>query len=155
MQQQRGHRELSNNTNIVIKEADKGGAITIIYKEDYVHDCKLILADNSTYLVTTTDMMETHNEETNDIIGNISSNNRSRISQLFHVKATPGTFYALPKLHKLNRLISTKTNRNMTDGILISTCEQCPLSLHSKTFVCKQVLSQVTHLSLHPHSLDV
>ena len=33
-QQQRAHRELSNNTNIVVKEADKGGAITIINKED-------------------------------------------------------------------------------------------------------------------------
>ena len=47
-------------------------------------------------------MVETHNEEAKDIIGNISSNNRSHISQLFHVKATPGAFYALPKLHKLS-----------------------------------------------------
>ena len=51
-QQQRAVRELSNNTNIVIKEADKGGAITIFYKEDYVHDCNLILTDNSTWLLT-------------------------------------------------------------------------------------------------------
>ena len=44
----RALRELSNNTNIVIKEADNGGAITIINKKDYVDDCNLIL-DNSTY----------------------------------------------------------------------------------------------------------
>ena len=97
MQQQKALRKLSNNTNIVIKEADKGGAITIVNKEDYIHDCSLILADNSTYLRTTSDMVETHNEETKDIIGNISSNNRSHISQLFPVKATPGIFYALQK----------------------------------------------------------
>ena len=73
-QQQRALRELSNNTNIVIKEADKGGAITIINKEDYIHDCSLIFTDNSTYLKTTSDMVETHNEEAKDIIGNIFHN---------------------------------------------------------------------------------
>ena len=119
--QQQG--ELSNNTNIVIKEADKGGAITIINKEDYIHDCSLILTDNSTYLKTTSHMVVTHNEEAKDIIGNISSNNRSHISQLFPVKATPGTFYAIPKLHKLSHLISTNTNRHMTDGNLINTAQ--------------------------------
>ena len=122
-QQQKALRELSNNPNIVIKEADKGGAITIINKEDYLHNCCLILADNSTYLKTTSDMVETHNEEAKDIIGNISSNNRSHISQLFLVKATPGTFYALPKLHKLSHLISTNINRYMTYGKLINTTQ--------------------------------
>ena len=108
---QRALRELSNNTHIVIKEADKGGAITITNKEDDIHDCNLILTDNSTYQKTTSDIMETHNEEAKDIISNISSNNRLHISQLFPVKATPGTFYALPKLHKFSHLISTKANR--------------------------------------------
>ena len=122
-QQQKALRELSNNTNIVIKEADKGGVITIINKEDYIHDCSLILADNSTYLKTTSDMMEAHNEEAKEIIGNISSNNRSHISQLFPVKATPGTFYALPKLHKLSHLIFSNTNRHMKDGNLINTAQ--------------------------------
>ena len=104
-------------------EADKGGAITIINKEDYIYDCSVILADNSTYLKTTSDMVETHNEEAKDVIGNISSNNRSLISQLFFVKATPGTFYTLPRLHKLSYLISTNTNIHMTDGNLINTAQ--------------------------------
>ena len=67
--------------------------------------------------------METHNEEAKDFIGNISSYNWLHILQLFPVKATPGTFYALSKLHKLSHLISTKTNRNMTDGNLINTIQ--------------------------------
>ena len=123
VQQQRALRELSNNTNIVIKEAIKGGAITIINKEDYIQDCNQIFTDNSTYLKTTSDMVEIHNEEAKDIIGNISSNNRLHISQLFPVKATPGTFYALPKLHKLSHLVSTKSNSHMTDGNLINTTQ--------------------------------
>ena len=35
--------ELSTNTNIVVKEADKGGAITIINTSDYITDCVLLL----------------------------------------------------------------------------------------------------------------
>ena len=90
-QQQRDLRELSNNTNIVTNDADKGGAIKIMNKEDYVHDCSLFVTDNSTYLKTASDMVETQNEETRDIIGNISFKNRFYVSQLFPVKATPGT----------------------------------------------------------------
>ena len=120
-QQQRALRELSNNTNIAIKEAIKGGAITVINKEDYVHDCYLILTDDSMYQKTTSDMKETHNEEAKDIISNMSPNNRIHISQLFYVKATPGTFYALSKLHKLSHLIPTKANTHTTDGNLINT----------------------------------
>ena len=107
MQQQYALRELSNNTSIVIMEANKGRAIAIINKKVNVHDCN----NNGTYLKTTSNMVETHNEEANGVIGNISSNNRLRISQLFPVKATPGTFYALTKLHKLNHLICTIANK--------------------------------------------
>ena len=100
MQQQRALSELSSNTNIVIMEADNGGAITnIINRADYVQDCNLILTDKCTFQDTTSCVMETHNEEAQDIIGSMSSNNRIHISQLFPVKATPGTFNALPKRH--------------------------------------------------------
>ena len=45
------------------------------------------------------------------------------ISQLLPVIVTPGTFYAIPKLHKLSHLISTKAIRHMTDGNLINTAQ--------------------------------
>ena len=99
-----------------MNEADKDGAIIIIKKVDYVQDCILILAVNSTCQKTTTDMMETHNEEDNDINSNMSPNNGKHISQLFPVKAVPGAFHALPKQHKLSHLKSTKTNTLTTDG---------------------------------------
>ena len=91
-------------------------------------------------------MMETHDEEANDIIGNISSNNRLHISQLCPVKATPGTFYALPKLHKLSHLISTKTNRHTTDGNLINTTQLIDKanSLSIKTLYRPIVSSKMT-----------
>ena len=118
-----------------MKEADKGCAFTIINKEDYVHDYNLILTDNSTYLKTTSDMVETHNEEAKDIISYMSPNNWIQFSQLFPVKATPGTFYALQKLHKLSHLISTKTNRHTTDDNLINT---------------KHLIDKATNLNIRP-----
>ena len=137
-QQQITLRELSIDTNIVIREADKGGAIRIINKEYYVHDCDLILTDSSIYLKTTSDMMETHSKDAKDIISNISYNNRVHISKLFTEKATPGTFYALPKLRKLSHLISTKTNTHTTDGNLINTT---------------QLIDKATNLIIQTHSV--
>ena len=61
--QQTALKDLSSNNDIVIKEADKGGAITIINKEDYITDCNTLLEDNSTYHKTTTDMMQAHLRE--------------------------------------------------------------------------------------------
>ena len=43
-----------------MKEADKGGAITIINKEDYITDCNTLFEVNSTYHMMTTDMSQTH-----------------------------------------------------------------------------------------------
>ena len=64
----------------------------------------------STCRRTTSDMTETQNEEAHDIISNLSLDNKKHISQLFPIKATLGTYYALPKLHKLSHLISAKAN---------------------------------------------
>ena len=88
-----------------------------------MHDSDLISTDTSTYQKTTSDMTETHNEEALDIISNISSHNRLHISELFHVEATPGTYYALPKLHKLSHLISTRAITLTTDDNLAITTQ--------------------------------
>ena len=46
--QQTALKDLSSSNDIVIKEADKGGAITIINNDDYITDCNTLLEDNST-----------------------------------------------------------------------------------------------------------
>ena len=65
--QQAALKDLSSNNDIVMKEADKGGAITIINKEDYITDCNTLLEDNSTYHKTTSDMMEAHLKEAKNL----------------------------------------------------------------------------------------
>ena len=56
--QQTAPKDFSSNNDIVIKEADKGGAITIINKDYYITDCNTLHEDNSIYHKTTTDMMD-------------------------------------------------------------------------------------------------
>ena len=57
----------------MIKEADKGGTITIINKHDYITDCKTLLVDNSTYHKTNTNMMETHPKEAKNLLNSITN----------------------------------------------------------------------------------
>ena len=58
--QQSALKDLSSNNDIVIMESDKGGAIAIIIKVDYITDCNTLLEDNSTYRMTTNDILEIH-----------------------------------------------------------------------------------------------
>ena len=43
-------KELSSNTNIVVKEADKRGAIAIISTSDYITDCVLFRNEKNSQL---------------------------------------------------------------------------------------------------------
>ena len=92
-------KDLSSNNDIVIKEADKGGAITIINKDDYITDCNTQLEDNSTYHKTTTDMMQTHLKEAENHLSGITIANEQNVSKLLTTQPTPGILYALPNLH--------------------------------------------------------
>ena len=78
--QQAALKDLSSNNDIVIKEADKGGAITIINKEYYIADCNTLLEDNSTYHKTTTDMMQANPKEAVNIFNNITVANKQFVS---------------------------------------------------------------------------
>ena len=88
--QQTALKDLSSNNDIVIKEADKGGAITIINKEDYITDCNTLLEDNSTYHKTTTDMMQTHLNEAKNLLNNITVDIKQVVSQLLPTQPKPG-----------------------------------------------------------------
>ena len=65
--QQTAMKELSTNTNIVGKEADKGGAITIIDTSDYITDCVLLLNDTKTYH-TSSKIIDKHVTEIKNLV---------------------------------------------------------------------------------------
>ena len=119
--QQTALRDLSFSNDIVIKEADKGGAITIINKDDYMTDCNTLHEDNSTYHKSTTDMMETHFEEAENPLCRITIANKQHVPKLLPTQPKPDIFYALPKLHYLKQLIFTKNSHCFVNKTLINT----------------------------------
>ena len=119
--QQTALKDLSSNIDIMIKEADKGGDITIINKEDYITYCNTLLEDNSTYHKTTSDMMQTHLKEAENLLNSITVASKQVVSKLLPTQPKPGLFYALPKLHRLKQLISSKYNHSHLIKTLINT----------------------------------
>ena len=105
----------------MIKEADKGGAITIINKDEYITDCNTLQEDNSTYHKTTTDMMETHLKEAKYLLNDITIANKQQVSKLLPTWPKPRIFYAIPKLHRHKQLIYTKYNHFHLNKTLIDT----------------------------------
>ena len=75
-------KELSTNTNIVVKEADKGGAITIINTSDYITDCVLLLNDTNTYQTTSSQIIDKHVTEAEDLVKTLADSNRQIIHDL-------------------------------------------------------------------------
>ena len=75
-------KELSTNTNIVVKEADNGGANTIINTSDYIADCTLILNDTKTYQTTSSDIIDKHMTEAKNRVKILSDSNRQIIQDL-------------------------------------------------------------------------
>ena len=104
--------ELSTNTNIVVKEADKGGAITIINTSDYITDCSLLLNDTKTYQTTSSDITDKHVTEANNLVNILTDSYRQIIQDLLPDQQRADTFYGSPKLHKLRQLILSRQNDN-------------------------------------------
>ena len=105
----------------MINEADKEGAITIINKDDYITDCNTLLEDNSTYHKTTTDVMQTHLKEAENLLSSITVANKHVVSKLLPTQPKPGIFYAIPQLHRLKQLISSIYDHSHLIKTLIDT----------------------------------
>ena len=97
-------KELSSNTNIVVKEADKGGAITIINTNDYITDCVLLLNDAKTYKTMSSEIIDKYVAEAKNLVKTLPDYNRQIIHDLLPDKPRVCIFYGLTKLHKLKQL---------------------------------------------------
>jgi hypothetical protein len=52
--------KLGQNTSIVIKKADKGAAVVIMNREDYITEAERQLSDQNFYIETAEDLTEKH-----------------------------------------------------------------------------------------------
>ena len=97
-------KSLTRNHDIVIKGADKGGAIVIQNRlEDYINEGIRQLNDQSFYKSVTTDLTEYHNTEVTKSINRLHS--KGEITSSLEKKLITGEprtpeIYFLPKIHK-------------------------------------------------------
>ncbi|CAI9583897.1 unnamed protein product, partial [Staurois parvus] len=94
---------LSNNKDIIIKPADKGGGIVLLNTTDYIDEALRLLSDTSTYTKLTKDPLPEFKQDalllTNTALldGVTTKQEASFLSKDFY--NTP-YFYFLPKVHK-------------------------------------------------------
>ena len=98
-------KSLKDNTEIIIRQADKGGCTVIWDRKDYIKEAKRQLMDKKYYQPLSKDPTMTITKEVNDFISNLHKRRilDDDLSNYLKIK-NPRTpiFYLLPKIHKQN-----------------------------------------------------
>ena len=99
-------RQLKDNNNIIIRPADKGGAIVILDLDDYINEGLRQLNDTNVYRKLSGNPTLNFNRDINNFIvtmynyGHLTSSDKK---SLITTQARTPVMYFLPKLHKANR----------------------------------------------------
>ncbi|XP_060556022.1 uncharacterized protein LOC132716717 [Ruditapes philippinarum] len=97
--------KLQQNKDIIIKQADKGGAIVILNKSDYIVEGLRQLNDKITYRTTPYDLTNKSTREINNFLTYLKKHSlmsQQHISYLTAKNCRTPIFYLLPKIHKPN-----------------------------------------------------
>ena len=98
-------KRLSNNTDIIIKPADKGGATVIMNTEDYVKEAKRQLDNEVHYKRVERDLTSEHERLINQCIDTLLDDGEleEEVAKLLRpAQSRTPIFYMLPKIHKVN-----------------------------------------------------
>ena len=96
---------LSNNKDIIIKPADKGGATVILNTSDYITEAMRQLSNEEYYEKVEKDLTSEHEQLINQCINNMIDNGELEKDTGQLLKSTDSRtpiFYMLPKIHKPN-----------------------------------------------------
>lgn len=96
-------KDLSEQQDIIITNADKGGAVVIQSVNDYIKEANRQLEDPTYYKRTTMNLTEKHNKTINNTINSFEENNllsKSTASMLRTSEPKTPKFYILLKIHK-------------------------------------------------------
>jgi hypothetical protein len=92
---------LRNDSDIVIKSADKGGAIVVMDKKFYVEACSNLLGDSKFYKQITQQEASGLDKSVAQFLDSLKRKVNDKIlKRLRQLSSVPGRFYALPKVHK-------------------------------------------------------
>jgi hypothetical protein len=95
--------ELRINDEIVIRSADKGGAVCILNRIDYLKEGYRQLSDNRFYIKLDNNPTEVHRKEIQNIVEDLFQNGEIDISVKKYMTDTScrtSQLYLLPKIHK-------------------------------------------------------
>ena len=105
-EEQQALKTLKNSSDIVIKEADKGGAIVIWGREDYCNEANRQLADKEVYEPVEADVSKVLENVSELVVAELDTLvergyiNLQNKKYLTVCKPKLGRFYLLPKIHK-------------------------------------------------------
>ena len=114
---------LSRRQDIIIKHADKGGAVVVWDRNLYVEECQRLLANSDHYTTIDSDPTAEYQQQVKDTIVAFISDNKlpPQARKLIVDEPCCSVFYCLPKIHKPNN-----------PGCPIVSTINCPTSLISK-----------------------
>ena len=92
---------LKKNSNIVVKPADKGGATVIMNKADYITEADRQLSNAAFYSPLTRDPTPAYRREPKSLLCTLPVDVQWQINDMTPQDPRPGTFYLLPKIHKV------------------------------------------------------
>ena len=102
-----GLENLKKDKDCIIVTADKGVALVVMDKTEYIITCEALLQDNSVYQLLSKDTSPTIHKEVIKILQDYKNNNF--ISETEYTQVRPhglnspaARFYDLPKIHKNN-----------------------------------------------------
>lgn len=115
--------KLRKRDDIVVKPADKGGAVVVWKKDLYLAEAKKQLCDDNFYSKCSYDRTSENNKVIHDIINKEIEESRLPASakNLFVEEPRTSRFYLLPKIHKVNN----------PGRPIVSACS-CPTEIISK-----------------------
>ena len=96
-------KSLMNDNEIIIKPADKGSAVVIWSKHDYLLEASNQLSDTNVYCKSNSSTLQKVNSEIKSVlrdIFNLKEIDQKIINYLTVKKLQLGRFYLLPKIHK-------------------------------------------------------
>ena len=96
-------RNLKRNTEVVIREADKGSAVVVMSRERYIAEANRQLSDTDVYKQVSSTVFFDVIEEVKDILSRLQKSGvitEDMATYAVPVDSKPARFYILPKVHK-------------------------------------------------------
>ncbi|CAM5115567.1 unnamed protein product [Eretmochelys imbricata] len=91
---------LRNNSDIIIKKADKGGAVVIMNRSEYEQEAARQLSNTSFYKPLPYDPTESYQKQLQHMLKKLPEKAQDQIRTDTPLEPRPGIFYLLPKIHK-------------------------------------------------------